>query len=393
MPLFRRLAVPALVLLLATAAAQAAAERSVDAGILGSVPALVPEGEPTGVVFLFSGQEGWTEDLQRAAERLSGLGAVVLEIDLPAYLDRVRQSADGDCHYLISAIEAASKRLQRELGAPRYLLPILAGTGMGSALAYGALAQAPAATIAGAASDGLVTRLATRLPLCPGAPATATGAAFDYGPAGELPGWWRIAVAPQQRAAAQRFVAGMAQTELVEVPDGAGLDERLTALLAEPLGRDPQDMLDVNLWGTLLPTQVFGEAIAANGKGSIVNISSMNSKRAITRVLGYNMGKAAVDCYTQWFAVELANRYGDKIRVNALAPGFFLTEQNRNLLTKPEGGYTERGGLVIQQTPFKRFGNPDELKGALVWLLSDASQFVTGAMICVDGGFSVFGGV
>ena len=152
-------------------------------------------------------------------------------------------------------------------------------------------------------------------------------------------------------------------------------------------------VLDINLWGTIIPTQVFGEAIARNGKGSVVNISSMNSKRAITRVLGYNMGKAAVDCYTQWFAVELANRYGDKIRMNALAPGFFLTEQNRNLLTKPEGGYTERGELVIRQTPFKRFGNPDELKGALVWLLSDASQFVTGAMICVDGGFSIFGGV
>ncbi|MFN0289934.1 SDR family oxidoreductase [Pedobacter helvus] len=152
-------------------------------------------------------------------------------------------------------------------------------------------------------------------------------------------------------------------------------------------------VLDLNLWGTLIPTQVFGKAIAETGKGSIVNISSMNSKRAITRVLGYNMGKAAVDCYTQWFAVELANRYGDKIRMNALAPGFFLTEQNRNLLTTPDGGYTARGGAVIQQTPFKRFGNPDELKGALVWLLSDASQFVTGAMICVDGGFSVFGGV
>src|SRR5215212_5183069 len=150
---------------------------------------------------------------------------------------------------------------------------------------------------------------------------------------------------------------------------------------------------DINLWGTVIPTQVFGEAIAATGKGSIVNISSMNSKRAITKVLGYNMGKAAVDCYTQWFAVELARRYGDKVRMNALAPGFFLTEQNRYLLTTKEGGYTERGELVIRQTPFKRFGQPDELKGALVWLLSDASQFVTGAMICVDGGFSIFGGV
>lgn len=152
-------------------------------------------------------------------------------------------------------------------------------------------------------------------------------------------------------------------------------------------------VMDLNLWGTVVPTQIFGEAMAKNGKGSIVNISSMNSKRAITKVLGYNMGKAAVDCFTQWYAVELANRYGDKIRMNALAPGFFLTEQNRYMLTKKEGGYTERGGLVIRQTPFKRFGDPDELKGALVWLLSDASKFVTGAMICVDGGFSIFGGV
>jgi NAD(P)-dependent dehydrogenase (short-subunit alcohol dehydrogenase family) len=152
-------------------------------------------------------------------------------------------------------------------------------------------------------------------------------------------------------------------------------------------------VMEVNLWGTLNPTQIFGEVIAKTGKGSIVNISSMNSKRAITKVLGYNMGKAAVDCYTQWFAVELANRYGDAIRMNALAPGFFLTEQNRNLLTLPQGGYTERGGKVIGNTPFKRFGHPDELIGALVWLLSDASTFVTGSMICVDGGFSIFGGV
>ncbi len=153
-------------------------------------------------------------------------------------------------------------------------------------------------------------------------------------------------------------------------------------------------VMDLNTWGTLIPSQIFGEAIAQTAeKGSIVNISSMNSKRAITRVLGYNMGKAAVDCYNQWFAVELANRYGDKIRMNALAPGFFLTEQNRNLLTNPDGSFTERGQKVITQTPFKRFGHPDELQGALVWLLSDASRFVTGSMICVDGGFSIFGGV
>lgn len=155
-----------------------------------------------------------------------------------------------------------------------------------------------------------------------------------------------------------------------------------------------KETMDLNLWGTIIPTQVFGSALAANaGGGSIVNISSMNSKKAITKVLGYNLGKAGVDCYNQWFATELANRYGDKIRMNALAPGFFLTEQNRNLLTNADGTFTDRGGAVIKQTPFKRFGNPDELKGALVWLLSDASKFVTGAMICVDGGFSAFGGV
>jgi len=152
-------------------------------------------------------------------------------------------------------------------------------------------------------------------------------------------------------------------------------------------------VMDLNLWGAILPTQIFGPAIAQSRHGSIVNISSMNSKRAITKVLGYNMGKAALDCYNQWFAVEMANRYGDKIRMNALAPGFFLTEQNRDLLTTSDGGFTARGELVIKQTPFKRFGHPDELKGALVWLLSDASRFVTGSMICVDGGFSIFGGV
>ena len=154
-----------------------------------------------------------------------------------------------------------------------------------------------------------------------------------------------------------------------------------------------KQVMDLNLWGTLLPTQIFGPEIAKTGHGSIVNISSMNSKRAVTKVLGYNMGKAAMDCYNQWFAVELANRYGEAIRMNALAPGFFLTEQNRNLLTRPEGGYTPRGESVIRNTPFKRFGHPDELIGALVWLLSDASAFVTGAMICVDGGFSIFSGV
>ncbi len=190
----------------------------------------------------------------------------------------------------------------------------------------------------------------------------------------------------------QKFgkVDGLVNAAGGNMPDGVlQPDEDIFSIKLQGMRR----VMDINCFGTLYPTQVFGKAIADTGRGSIVNISSMNSKRAITKVLGYNMGKAAVDCYTQWFAVELANRYGDKIRMNALAPGFFLTEQNRNLLTKPAGGFTERGNLVIRQTPFKRFGHPNELKGALVWLLSDASQFVTGSMICVDGGFSIFGGV
>ncbi|MEO7216042.1 SDR family oxidoreductase [Mucilaginibacter sp.] len=174
------------------------------------------------------------------------------------------------------------------------------------------------------------------------------------------------------------------------MPDGVlQPDEDLFSMKMDGMKK----VADLNLWGTLIPTQVFGREIAKTGRGSIVNISSMNSKSAVTKVLGYNMGKAAVDCYTQWFAVELANRYGDAIRMNALAPGFFLTEQNRNLLTTPDGGYTTRGESVIRKTPFKRFGHPDELIGALVWLLSDASAFVTGSMICVDGGFSIFSGV
>jgi NAD(P)-dependent dehydrogenase (short-subunit alcohol dehydrogenase family) len=110
-------------------------------------------------------------------------------------------------------------------------------------------------------------------------------------------------------------------------------------------------------------------------------------------VLGYSMGKAAIDIYTKWFAVEVANRYGDKIRVNAITPGFFLTEQNRTLLTNEDGSYKERANAIIQHTPFKKFGQPDDLKGALVYLLSDASSFVTGSEIYVDGGFTKFSGV
>ena len=151
--------------------------------------------------------------------------------------------------------------------------------------------------------------------------------------------------------------------------------------------------MEVNLWGTVSPTLIFGKAIAENGGGSIVNISSVSAERTLTKVLGYSLGKAAVDSFTKWFAVEMAKRHGDKIRMNAILPGFFLTEQNSTLLTDGNGGYSERGGSVINHTPFNRFGNPKDLDGALIWLLSDASKFVTGTKVTVDGGFNAFCGV
>lgn len=154
-----------------------------------------------------------------------------------------------------------------------------------------------------------------------------------------------------------------------------------------------QQVMNLNLFGTILPTQIFGEVIKNTGTGSIVNISSVSADHAITRVLGYSLAKSAIDSYTKWFAVELAKRFGDKIRMNSIVPGFFLTEQNRTLLTNSDGSLTERGNLIIQNTPFSRFGNPDELIGALVWLLSDKSRFVTGSKITLDGGFSIYSGV
>ena len=153
-----------------------------------------------------------------------------------------------------------------------------------------------------------------------------------------------------------------------------------------------EKVVKLNLFGTVLPTQVFGNAMEQKG-GSIVNISSVSSVRALTRVMGYSLAKSSIDSYTRWMSVELANRYGEKIRMNSIMPGFFLTEQNKTLLTKEDGNYTERGNLIIQNTPFKRMGHPDELKGALIWLLSNASSFVTGTSIPVDGGFTAFSGV
>ncbi len=150
---------------------------------------------------------------------------------------------------------------------------------------------------------------------------------------------------------------------------------------------------ELNFNGTVLATLILGKSIAEGKKGSIINISSMASYRAITRVVGYSAAKAAIDNFTRWMAVEMALKFGDGIRVNAIAPGFLLTEQNRTLLTNKDGSFTERGKTIINMTPFKRLGEPEELIGTILWLASDASKFVTGTVIPIDGGFSAFSGV
>jgi NAD(P)-dependent dehydrogenase (short-subunit alcohol dehydrogenase family) len=153
-------------------------------------------------------------------------------------------------------------------------------------------------------------------------------------------------------------------------------------------------VLDLNLLGTVLPCQVFGGRMAEQGEGVILNVSSMSAIRPLTRVVGYSAAKAGVDNFTQWLAVHMAQNYSPRIRVNAVAPGFFVTEQNRRLLIDEKTGEpTERGQSIIAHTPMGRFGEPDDLIGATLWLLSPASAFVTGVVVPVDGGFSAFGGV
>ena len=153
-------------------------------------------------------------------------------------------------------------------------------------------------------------------------------------------------------------------------------------------------VFELNLLGTILPSQIFGKRMVDRGEGVILNVSSMSAFRPLTRVVSYSAAKAGVNSFTQWLAVHLAQEYSPRIRVNAIAPGFFLTDQNRFLLTDPETGkLTARGQSIIQHTPMGRFGEPDDLLGTVLWLLSPASGFVTGVVVPVDGGFSAFGGV
>ncbi|ABV33390.1 MULTISPECIES: SDR family oxidoreductase [Pseudothermotoga] len=156
-----------------------------------------------------------------------------------------------------------------------------------------------------------------------------------------------------------------------------------------------QKVVSLNLFGgAILPSQIFGRFMAKNQEGgSIINISSMAAFRPLTRTVGYSAAKAAVSNFTQWLAVHFAMEYNKKLRVNAIAPGFFLTEQNRYLLLDERGNLTQRGKAIIDHTPMGRFGDPEDLIGVCVWLASDASKFVTGAIIPVDGGFNAYSGV
>jgi len=152
-------------------------------------------------------------------------------------------------------------------------------------------------------------------------------------------------------------------------------------------------VFELNCMGTILPCQVFGRAMADAGKGVIVNISSMCALKPLTRVVAYSAAKAAVSNFTQWLATYMAQNHSTSIRVNALAPGFFLTEQNRFLLTHEDGTPTARGKQIIDGTPMARYGDPADLVGTLLWLVSDASRFVSGVVVPIDGGFDAFSGV
>ncbi|MBK8506414.1 MAG: SDR family oxidoreductase [Saprospiraceae bacterium] len=156
---------------------------------------------------------------------------------------------------------------------------------------------------------------------------------------------------------------------------------------------DIQSVIDLNLMGSVVPSLIFGKVMAEQKVGSIINVSSMAADRAITRVFGYSLAKAGIDQLTKWMAMELALKFGDGIRVNAIAPGFFIGNQNRRLLTEEDGSYTSRGKTIIDSTPMSRFGDITELNGVVQYLCSDASKFVTGTIIPIDGGFSAFSGV
>ena len=198
-------------------------------------------------------------------------------------------------------------------------------------------------------------------------------------------------------AAANAVLAAFGRVDLLINGAGGNKKEATTSADLRFFDLPPnatQWVFNLNFLGTLLPSQVFGRLMADQGEGVILNVSSMNAFRPLTRIPAYSAAKAAVSNFTQWLAVHLAQEYSPRLRVNALAPGFYLTEQNRFLLTdEASGALTPRGQTIIDHTPMDRFGDPEDLIGTTLWLLSPASAFVTGVVVPVDGGFSAFSGV
>lgn len=199
------------------------------------------------------------------------------------------------------------------------------------------------------------------------------------------------------REAAERILSALGGIDFLINGAGGNKKEATTSDELSFFDLSPEAIrwvFELNCLGTILPSQVFGQRMAEQGNGRIINISSMAAMRPLTRTVAYSSAKAAVSNFTQWLAVHMARNFSPEIRVNAIAPGFFLTEQNRFLLTNPEtGGFTQRGQAIIDHTPMGRLGDPLELVGTVAWLLSEHASFVHGAVIPVDGGFSAFSGV
>jgi NAD(P)-dependent dehydrogenase (short-subunit alcohol dehydrogenase family) len=198
----------------------------------------------------------------------------------------------------------------------------------------------------------------------------------------------------QMRSARDDVLAAAGKVDILI--NGAGGNVARARNDTKPIFEIPFDAFDevlrLNLHASVFPSLIFGESMAERGSGSIVNVSSMASFQALSGVMGYSVAKAGIDNFTRWLAVEMARKHG-AVRVNAIAPGFFVSEQNRAVLIKPDGSLSERAQRVIARTPMGRYGNPEELMGAVIWLCSDAASFVTGTVIPIDGGFSAFSGV
>jgi len=197
-------------------------------------------------------------------------------------------------------------------------------------------------------------------------------------------------------AAAQKVMDAFGRVDIL-INGAGGNKPQATTTPDQSFFDLPADALrwvfDLNLMGTLLPSQVFGKIMAEQKSGVILNISSMNAFRPLTRIAAYSAAKAGVSNFTQWLAVHMAQTCSPNIRVNAIAPGFFVGDQNRKLLLNEDGSLTPRGQSIIAHTPMARFGNPDDLLGTVLWLVSPASEFITGIVVPIDGGFSAFSGV